>query len=189
MGQELCAKTLQPGCSCRCCWEGGDAHSHQRSAPVMMEAAIKLTDLKEASCSMTSFHPRGLQAVRARKFKSKRPRSNSDSFQEEDLSQGFQWRESLPFGAASSYLNLEKLGEGSYATVYKGISRQKWAGLGLPWWRSSWESTCQCRRHGFDPWSGKIPHAVEQVSLCATAAEPALWSTRTTATEPVCHNY
>lgn len=29
----------------------------------------------------------------------------------------------LPFGAASSYLNLEKLGEGSYATVYKGISR------------------------------------------------------------------
>lgn len=40
---------------------------------------------------MTSFHPRGLQAVRARKFKSKRPLSNSDSFQEEDLSQGFQW--------------------------------------------------------------------------------------------------
>uniref|UniRef100_A0A2I2YCH9 cyclin-dependent kinase n=1 Tax=Gorilla gorilla gorilla TaxID=9595 RepID=A0A2I2YCH9_GORGO len=72
---------------------------------------------------MTSFHPRGLQAVRAQKFKSKRPRSNSDSFQEEDLRQGFQWRKSLPFGAASSYLNLEKLGEGSYATVYKGISR------------------------------------------------------------------
>uniref|UniRef100_G1R5Q2 cyclin-dependent kinase n=1 Tax=Nomascus leucogenys TaxID=61853 RepID=G1R5Q2_NOMLE len=72
---------------------------------------------------MTSFHPRGLQAVRAQKFKSKRPRSNSDSFQEEDLRQGFQWRKSLAFGAASSYLNLEKLGEGSYATVYKGISR------------------------------------------------------------------
>ncbi|GAB5575890.1 cyclin-dependent kinase 14 isoform X3 [Prionailurus iriomotensis] len=81
-----------------------------------------LTDLKEASCSMTSFHPRGLQAVRARKYKSKRPRSNSDSFQKEDLRQGFQWRKNLPFGAASSYLNLEKLGEGSYATVYKGIS-------------------------------------------------------------------
>ncbi|KAF6113115.1 cyclin dependent kinase 15 [Phyllostomus discolor] len=123
MGQELCAKTLQPGCSCHRCGEGGDAHSCQRSAPVTMEAAIELTDLKEASCSMTSFHPRGLQAVRARKFKSKRPRSNSDSFQEEDLRQGLQWRKSLPFGAASSYLNLEKLGEGSYATVYKGISR------------------------------------------------------------------
>lgn len=139
---------------------------------------------------MTSFHPRGRQAARDWKFKSKRSRSNSDSFQEEDLTQGFQWvseqlmliknvmcaclgrlalfqgnywadlpkytlanfsgekkkinikkkqrflsllpftspcspqqRKSLPFGAASSYLNLEKLGEGSYATVYKGISR------------------------------------------------------------------
>lgn len=142
---------------------------------------------------MTSFHPRGLPTAQARKFKSKRPRSNSDSFQEEDLRQSFLWvseqlmliknskctclgswavtpgasaelasqmhslndfyfpwglkkksmlkknvfslphpsplpfilkqRKSLPFGAASSYLNLEKLGEGSYATVYKGISR------------------------------------------------------------------
>ncbi|XP_063551168.1 cyclin-dependent kinase 15 isoform X3 [Gorilla gorilla gorilla] len=123
MGQELCAKTVQPGCSCYRCSEGGEAHSCRRSQPETTEAAFKLTDLKEASCSMTSFHPRGLQAVRAQKFKSKRPRSNSDSFQEEDLRQGFQWRKSLPFGAASSYLNLEKLGEGSYATVYKGISR------------------------------------------------------------------
>ena len=29
----------------------------------------------------------------------------------------------------------------------------------LPCWPSGKESTCQCRRHGFDPWSGKIPHA------------------------------
>ena len=28
---------------------------------------------------------------------------------------------------------------------------------GLPWWLSGKESICQCRRHGFDPWSGKIP--------------------------------
>ena len=28
--------------------------------------------------------------------------------------------------------------------------------------------TCQCRGHGFNPWSGKIPHAVGQLSLCAT---------------------
>ena len=26
----------------------------------------------------------------------------------------------------------------------------------------------------FDPWSGKIPHAAEQLSLCATTAEPVL---------------
>ena len=26
----------------------------------------------------------------------------------------------------------------------------------LPWWLRDKESTCQCRRHGFDPWVGKI---------------------------------
>ena len=30
-------------------------------------------------------------------------------------------------------------------------------GVGLPWWLSGRESTSQCRRHGFDPWVGKIP--------------------------------
>ena len=32
--------------------------------------------------------------------------------------------------------------------------------MGLPWWPSGWESTCQCREHrrrGFDPWVRKIP--------------------------------
>ena len=43
---------------------------------------------------------------------------------------------------------------------------------GLPWWFSGKESACQCRRHGFDNWSGKIPHATEELSLCATATEP-----------------
>ena len=42
-----------------------------------------------------------------------------------------------------------------------------------PWWRSGWESACQCRGHGFEPWSGKIPHAAEQLSPWATTAEPA----------------
>ena len=27
---------------------------------------------------------------------------------------------------------------------------------GLPWWLSGKESTCQCRRHGFNPWVGQI---------------------------------
>ena len=31
--------------------------------------------------------------------------------------------------------------------------------------------------HGFEPWSGKIPHAAEQLSPCATT------------TEPTCRNY
>ena len=43
---------------------------------------------------------------------------------------------------------------------------------GLPWWRSGWESACQCRGHGFESWSGKIPHAADQLGLWATTAEP-----------------
>ena len=45
---------------------------------------------------------------------------------------------------------------------------------GLPWWLSGKESTCQCRRHRFDPWSGRIPPAAGQLSLCTTAIELAL---------------
>ena len=44
---------------------------------------------------------------------------------------------------------------------------------GLPWWCSGWESACQCGGHGFKPWSGKIPHAAEQLSPWATITEPA----------------
>ena len=28
---------------------------------------------------------------------------------------------------------------------------------GLPWWLSGKEPTCWCRRHGLNPWVGKIP--------------------------------
>ena len=31
---------------------------------------------------------------------------------------------------------------------------------------------CPCRRHGFDPWPVKIPHAEELLSLCLRAWEP-----------------
>ena len=43
--------------------------------------------------------------------------------------------------------------------------------MGLPWWRSGWESACQCRGPGFKPWSGKIPHAAEQLGPWATTTE------------------
>ena len=49
---------------------------------------------------------------------------------------------------------------------------QNWL-LGLPWWRSGWESACQCRGHGFKPGSGEIPHAAEQLGPWATITEPA----------------
>ena len=44
----------------------------------------------------------------------------------------------------------------------------------LPWWVSGKESTCQYRRHGFGPWSGKIPRSVEQLSPRDTTIEPVL---------------
>ena len=34
------------------------------------------------------------------------------------------------------------------------------------------ESACQCRRHQFDPWFRKIPHALEKLSLCTRTTEP-----------------
>ena len=44
---------------------------------------------------------------------------------------------------------------------------------GLPWWCTGWESACQCRGHGFEPRSGKIPHAAEQLGPWDTTTEPA----------------
>ena len=44
------------------------------------------------------------------------------------------------------------------------------------WWLSGKESAGRCRRHRFNPWSGKIPHAAEQLSPRATNTEPVLWS-------------
>ena len=53
--------------------------------------------------------------------------------------------------------------------------------LGLPWWLSGEESTCQCWKRGVVPGSARIPHAAEQLgpvplllSLCSRAWEPQL---------------
>ena len=47
---------------------------------------------------------------------------------------------------------------------------------GLPWLRSVKDSTCQWG-YGFDSWSGKIPHAAQQLResplLAATSKKPA----------------
>ena len=51
------------------------------------------------------------------------------------------------------------------------------------------EFTCQCRRRRFDPWSGKIPHVLEQLNLCTATAEPVLQSLGTATVEPMCRNY
>ena len=63
---------------------------------------------------------------------------------------------------------------------------------GLFWWLSGKGSAGQCRRHGFDPWSGRIPCAVEQRSPWATtteahALEPMLHSKRSHHSEKPAH--
>ena len=60
---------------------------------------------------------------------------------------------------------------------------------GLPWWLCCKKSACQCRRQAFDPWSGKIPHTVEQLSLWSTNTEPVLWSLVATTSESTCLSY
>ena len=49
---------------------------------------------------------------------------------------------------------------------------------GHPWQCSGWQSACQCRGHGFDPWSRKTPHATGHLSPCATIPEPVLHNKR-----------
>ena len=90
----------------------------------------------------------------------------------------------MPHGVAKKKCaDMQKEGrkkELHYNVVCNGIelgstkSLLKKGDQGLPWWRSGKESTCQCKGHRFDPWSGKIPHAAEQLSLSATTTEPVL---------------
>ena len=47
----------------------------------------------------------------------------------------------------------------------------KHAKAGLRWGLSSEEPARQCRRHGFDPRSWKIPHAAGQLSPCAATTD------------------
>ena len=60
----------------------------------------------------------------------------------------------------------------------------KTVGKGLPWWPSGKESAFQSGDKGSILGQGtKIPHAVKQLSQCATTTEPPLWSPRATTTE------
>ena len=54
---------------------------------------------------------------------------------------------------------------GSWSDIVSGCVCEtgiRLASEGLPWWLSGKGSTCQCRRHGFDPWVGKIPQRRKQ---------------------------
>ena len=72
-----------------------------------------------------------------------------------------------------------------YHRSYKNITKcmqditwQKQASQGPP-----------CRECRFEPWSGKISHAAEQLSLCATTTEPASHNYWACTLEPMSRNY
>ena len=78
---------------------------------------------------------------------------------------------------------------------YKILGR-RWIGMklglriGLPWWLREKNLLPKQETHGFDPWSGKILHAVEQLSLwvkatsvCSRAREPQLLNPSAATTE------
>ena len=37
------------------------------------------------------------------------------------------------------------------------LAKSQWECFGFPWWLSTKECACQCKRCGFDPWVRKIP--------------------------------
>ena len=47
---------------------------------------------------------------------------------------------------------------------------------GLSWWLSGKESTCQCRKCGFNPWVGKIPVEKEMAAHCSILAWRISWT-------------
>ena len=69
----------------------------------------------------------------------------------------------------------------------KGREKKKKETSGLPSWNGK-ESACQCRRHGYDPWSGKIPHVEGKLCPCTSTTEPVLWSLGAATTGPTYHN-
>ena len=65
----------------------------------------------------------------------------------------------------------------------KNISFFLWRRNETVWWYSGYKSAYRCRGLRFNPGSGKIPHAVEQLNPCATTIEPTLQSLCFTARE------
>ena len=74
-------------------------------------------------------------------------------------------------------LYQKKHGAGELLAKYKNYFRASLVFSGK-------ESTCQCKKREFDPWSGKIPHALEQLNLWATSVKPVLWSLGSKTTAP-----
>ncbi|KAM9189646.1 LOW QUALITY PROTEIN: cyclin-dependent kinase 15 [Mergus octosetaceus] len=84
----------------------------------------RLMDITRATLPVPSLQPQHFHTLQSRICRMWRAGGCAGPFQEEDVVDKFKWqRQGITFGAATSYVHLEKLCEGSSATVYKGISR------------------------------------------------------------------
>ncbi|XP_028327693.1 cyclin-dependent kinase 15-like isoform X2 [Gouania willdenowi] len=71
----------------------------------------------------TQLRPEWFQTLQTRRQKVQHGRRYSDPQGTYEEPQSAYWRAGLGFGATHSYLSLEKLGEGTSSSVYKGFSR------------------------------------------------------------------
>ena len=65
------------------------------------------------------------------------------------------WKQNEIVQESASDIYLVNLREGSFPM--SGRERKMVTFIEHPRWLSGKESACQCRRHGLDPWVGKIP--------------------------------
>lgn len=75
---------------------------------------------------------------------------------------------------------------GHFKYLVKGI------GLGFPWWLSGKRITAyRCRRHGLNPWPGKIPcsRKTKSPGSAAAVAEHCSIEPKGTTVEAMCHSY
>ncbi|XP_049609790.1 cyclin-dependent kinase 15 isoform X3 [Syngnathus scovelli] len=106
-------------------WEGEEEKEEQVEVLRMEERGIKKSN-SSSSLPLTELEPDSgpqphwFHTLQMRRLRVQRGRSNSDPWSCQNT---FNWKAGLQFGTANSYVSLEKLGEGSYASVYKGISR------------------------------------------------------------------
>eukprot|EP00075_Anas_platyrhynchos_P028145 XP_027317398.1 cyclin-dependent kinase 15 [Anas platyrhynchos] len=81
-------------------------------------------DITTATLPVPSLQPQHFHTLQSRICRMWRAGGCAGPFQEEDVVDRFKWqRQGITFGAATSYVHLEELCEGSSATVCKGISR------------------------------------------------------------------
>ncbi|XP_023188888.1 cyclin-dependent kinase 15 isoform X1 [Xiphophorus maculatus] len=114
--------------SCCCCQEEEEEEDGGPEEEDSPRSCRNWTSIPPSVVDHEATDPSGPQpywfhTLQVRRLRIPRGRSNSDPLRAATAQEVFTWKAGLEFGAAQSYLSLEKLGEGAFASVYKGISR------------------------------------------------------------------